>query len=94
MYQKLTDNIWILNGMVKRLVVAQSDYVRKMNEICSTSLPGGNQVDGLPPVSSLLRQQRNFQFQCGSAGRRGSFIRQIVFFISSEFGSISKASRG
>ena len=21
---------------------------------CSTSLPGGNQVDGLPPVSSLL----------------------------------------
>ena len=53
-YHKLTDNIWILTGMAKRLVVAQRDYVRKLNEICSTSLPGGNQIDGLPPVSSEI----------------------------------------
>ena len=27
-------------------------YVRKCEQICSTSLPGGNQVDGLPPAPS------------------------------------------
>ena len=42
-----------------------SDKITIINEtICSTSLPGGNQVDGLPPASSLpSRQPKKLYFE-------------------------------
>ena len=44
-------------------------------KLCSTSLPGGNQVDGLPPASSL---RYSWTSPCGRVTRRAYMPRMSM----------------
>ena len=50
---KLADMSENLKILKMRQIDAESRHCRDVMFICSTSVPGGNQVDGLPPASSV-----------------------------------------
>ena len=58
---KLTNEILVkyIDGFIQ--IAYRLNLKHTLDWICSTSLPGGNQVDGLPPASSLriMKNQKN-----------------------------------
>ena len=55
----LTMLVWFMVGFSVVFSCAQSWFVTAPRGcwLCSTSLPGGNQVDGLPPAPSATREK-------------------------------------
>jgi hypothetical protein len=47
--------------------------------MCSTSLPGGNQVDGLPPVSNTAVMDIRFEIGQHCFARENSFLLDFKY---------------
>ena len=48
---------------------------------CLTSLPGGNQVDGLPPASSTDAGELAARPNSDLSGKIGDFFKKVEFFL-------------
>ena len=51
-----------------------------VKKICSTSHPGGNQVDGLPPASSFACQKFEFEKSARSFDSVVNFLPSLCYF--------------